>query len=97
MSKVKVTSNHRVEIPIDNFIRGYGRRTLDDNEIQNKANIIIAQIKRHIDIDNSPIYLYDVDFICSYCGYVWDVDEDGCPYCCDRAMYEWELCNRGNT
>ena len=28
---------------------------------------------------------------CEYCDLEWDLDIDGCPCCCDKAMDEWKL------
>ncbi|MFA5379311.1 MAG: hypothetical protein WC455_26380 [Dehalococcoidia bacterium] len=28
--------------------------------------------------------------LCSFCGFEWDVDENGCPLCCDEAIAECE-------
>jgi hypothetical protein len=27
---------------------------------------------------------------CSFCHYAWEVDEKGCPVCCNAAVEEWE-------
>lgn len=28
--------------------------------------------------------------VCSFCGATWEVDDDGCPVCCDAAVKEWD-------
>ena len=32
----------------------------------------------------------DKAIVCEHCGYDWEVDDDGCPACCDKAVEEWE-------
>lgn len=37
-------------------------------------------------------------FLCSYCGWEWELDKDGCPTCCDRAIKDHETqqqCDKG--
>lgn len=31
---------------------------------------------------------------CSFCGYTWDTDDNGCPLCCQKAIDEWELARK---
>jgi hypothetical protein len=28
---------------------------------------------------------------CSHCGYLWEVDAEGMPVCCEKAIVEFEL------
>lgn len=32
---------------------------------------------------------YDTYDYCEFCNRKWDVDDDGCPGCCNKAMEEW--------
>lgn len=48
------------------------------------------QIKRHVDNVRSVEIDYDTQEICSHCGYEWELDEDGVPTCCNKAIEELE-------
>lgn len=68
-------------------------RTLED-----KAKQLEAWAKEFHDFirdhrSQDPVYLNierEYQDQCSFCSYVWEVDEDGCPLCCDEAIEEWK-------
>jgi hypothetical protein len=35
--------------------------------------------------------------LCTHCGYEWEIDENGCPVCCDKAIKEWEQAQKENA
>lgn len=40
-----------------------------------------------------PVYLTverEYEDQCSFCHYTWEVEENGCPLCCNAAEEEWE-------
>ena len=52
---------------------------------------ISAQIKRHVDNIESVHLEWDDIERCVYCDYEWEEDpETGEPYCCNKAVDEWE-------
>jgi hypothetical protein len=54
---------------------------------------IIQEIKRHVDGVGSAYWECDTRHECSFCGYEWDVDEIGCPLCCQDAIDEFNEAN----
>jgi len=34
------------------------------------------------------------DSVCSFCGALWEVDEQGRVWCCDAAVSEWKAAER---
>lgn len=45
-------------------------------------------IQRHCDVAEVLIH-WDAETVCSFCDYSWEVNEDGCPVCCDAAIKEF--------
>ena len=38
---------------------------------------------------------FDSEYICEFCGYTWEEDEDGEPMCCGKAQEEFNK-NKNN-
>lgn len=48
-------------------------------------------IKDHRSQD--PVFLSverEYEAQCSFCGYSWETEDNGCPVCCQKAIDEWE-------
>ena len=58
-------------------------------ELQRDCETIVKEIKRHIDNIQSVTVEYDTEELCSFCNERWEIDEDGCPTCCNAAINEW--------
>lgn len=48
------------------------------------------EIRRHVDGVGSAQVCWTTRYVCSYCGYEWEEDEDGVPVCCQAAIDEFE-------
>lgn len=57
---------------------------------ERRCKEIMEQVKRHVDEVQYVHIDYDAHEHCSFCGYVWDIDEQGVPLCCDEAVLEHE-------
>jgi len=51
---------------------------------------IARQVKRHIDGVGYVAVVWDSREVCSFCGYDWEVDENGVPLCCEKAVEEYK-------
>jgi len=50
---------------------------------------IADEIKRHVDNIGCVSVEHDTRYVCEYCGYEWEEDENGVPLCCVKAEEEW--------
>jgi hypothetical protein len=83
MKKI-VRENYRIEI-IPNF--GWLQKTHKNyTEVMDE---IEKSIIRHIDRIGCIFKKFDEMECCEFCSYPWELDENGCPVCCDRAVEEW--------
>ena len=90
--KKKVLTDLRVvcEPPSYFWLR---HRTLEDQAIAwekwcKEFNAFIRDHRSQDPVDLSVERVYEEQ--CSHCGYAWEVDEDGCPMCCEEAVQEWK-------
>lgn len=102
--------NFRIEIPIPG--RDLLGNDLEGTVIQRKARLLIAEIKRHIDLPAGAPYLAaDSHEKCPLCGLDWEVatyadakiSEDdppllkGEPVCCTAAQDAWRASRKAPT
>ncbi len=58
--------------------------------VKNICETIKQQITRHAD-EIGDIYIeWDTLVECEYCGWGWELDGEGIPVCCNKAIEEWE-------
>jgi len=57
---------------------------------QQTCKDMIKDIERHVDGIEDIYQTHDMRYECSYCGYEWEEDENGCPVCCQKAIDDWE-------
>ena len=62
---------------------------LTEDRIKSMCDDIALQIRRHVDVGDVHVTC-DTSIVCEYCGYGWELDEDGIPACCDKAIEEAE-------
>ena len=95
--KIKHYDNWRVEIEIPTH-RVFLRDEKSAREAERDADDIVEQVKRHVDHEGGVTVQYDAKDVCSFCGYDWEVveegeeDEDypvGMPACCTEAQEEF--------
>ena len=85
---MKVRDNFRVVIDVDrSFLFGRSRKE-NEAALEDRANDVIADVKRHVD-GFEQVYI-ETDFVCEHCGYGWETDDTGMPQCCQKAIDEWE-------
>lgn len=74
----------------DNFFGNKSDEQIEKDYL-NRCKDIADQIKRHVDDVDSVEVDYDAEEpVCSHCNLDWDIDEDGCPTCCNKAIEEFE-------
>ena len=87
--KITKRVNFRVEVfPSLFLIKG------DEERIMQRTKVLLGDIKRHIDFDTAEVN-WDTETTCSFCGYEWEEDENGCPVCCNKAVDEWAKSKEG--
>lgn len=100
MAKIKEKSNFRVIVE-PKGLGDYGgirvsdsmfHKTQQDREkaYERRCKEIIDQIKRHVDEVGRMEIDYDTEETCSHCKLTWELDENGVPVCCDKAIEEHE-------
>lgn len=57
---------------------------------------VAKSVKRHVDNVDDIQCEYDTLDLCEFCGREWEVDEDGFPNCCQKAIDEHEGSDYGN-
>ena len=100
---MKITRNTNVHVAIYPTPPGcfpglasVGRGEWKEGEAEAACKEILAQIHRHVDGCSGArgellgYVMHDVEETCSHCGLEWEVDDDGCPVCCDAAVEEYE-------
>ena len=48
---------------------------------------LAESIRRHCDTSKADV---EHDVVCSFCESMWEVSENGCPLCCQKAVDEFE-------
>ena len=56
--------------------------------VENICNSIKTQIMRHVDECGSVRVVWDTLTTCEHCGFEWELDEEGIPTCCNKAIDE---------
>lgn len=87
--KINRTSNYRVVVYVDDCYMSHSQMLQELQRIK-------SQIERHVDgCSGRNAYgvqtEYTVEHVCSFCGYRWELDDEGIPCCCDKAIKEFEL------
>jgi hypothetical protein len=99
MAKVIKKSNFRVVVEPKRLGDYGGIRTSDsflrkpdqiEKDYQRRCDEIAEEIKRHVDNVGSVEVNYDTEEVCGHCQREWEVDDEGCPTCCDKAIQEFE-------
>lgn len=90
--KVITKSNYRVIIEPNTGHYFFRRSQEEISEEEKKiCKEIEDQVRRHVDNFSRVDIDCDTDITCSYCKLAWEVDkETGEPFCCSRAVEEWE-------
>ena len=76
--RITKSENQRIEV----YLHDYRESTVAR---------VMREIKKHVDDIAGVSYRRDIKECCSHCGYGWEVDEDGSPLCCNKAIEEWKL------
>jgi len=94
MSKVEAYSNYRLVV-----YPALWRSTIEKNHPANAktCNDLEKSILRHCDDVDSISVEWDSVYVCSDCGWTWEVDENGEPMCCQKAADEWKAAQQANT
>ena len=91
MSKVKVLADCVIEVDPPSHIYRWARDVEDQARLlQEWIDDFHSFIRDHRSQD--PVYLsvkriYEEK--CEHCRYIWDVDADGVPQCCNKAQEEF--------
>ncbi len=60
-------------------------------ELQRRVNDFHEFIRDHRSQDLVELQIKKIyQVTCEFCGYEWDIDAEGCPCCCEKAINEWE-------
>jgi len=84
--KKQIHKNYRVECRVSDYYEKRG----DHKSLWRELNALADEIKRHVDGAESVDIEFDEVVVCEFCNSEWEIDEDGCPCCCDKAQEEWE-------
>lgn len=72
---------------------GYGTPEYWDalaSALENEAKDLMEFIHDHRSRDAYQITIErEYEEQCPFCGYRWEIAEDGLPVCCDKAQEEW--------
>lgn len=87
-----------IDIDIDKCYRGFGPSRQKEYEQmtpekwKGRAESLIEEVKRHVSYHENysgVSFRYDnLRDVCSHCGYDWELDENGLPACCQKAIDE---------
>lgn len=79
--KKTINKNYRVEVYPVYYSENHKHCVATLKEIE-------KDIIRHVDgFDNTDIE-WDTKEVCEFCEYEWEIDEDGLPMCCQKAVKE---------
>lgn len=84
---MRIPWNYRVIVQVDGEMRTPSVKSAE--WFKRDAEKLAYRIPAALDDVLSAVVEYDL--ICSSCHEIWDVDDDGCPACCDKAVDEWAL------
>lgn len=83
---MKVTTKENIRLEV----MAYEPYTKSESVIIDALKNIEKQIERHVDNVQATNIVWDSVDRCSHCQEVWEEDDEGCPVCCNKALYEWE-------
>ncbi len=86
MAKKTKSENWRVTINPDDKYCHYWK----DKEYREACGEIISQVKRHVDGIGWMGVERDTVEVCEHCGHGWELDAEGWPTCCQKAIDEVE-------
>lgn len=87
MSKIVKKSNPKIVVEIATHVYGIA---LSEETLKRDLKEAVEQIKRHVDNIRSADIEWDIEEICSHCGYGWEIDEETKePVCCQKAIDEF--------
>ena len=96
MSDAELTTERVVKAEVVLDLNLYASRfaptPYTDDQLRRKAELLIQEIRRHIDIDDVDTLDFRLTCcdVCSFCGSVWEPNTFGCNLCCEMHMIEWE-------
>ena len=103
MSKIKTCDGISViiDLDIDKCYRGFwpSRREeykkMTPDKWRDRAESLIEEVKRHVSYHENysgVSFRYDnLRDACSHCGCDWELDEEGLPVCCQKAIDETNM------
>ena len=82
--------NYRVVIDVPQHRWIDSKKTQENHErlMYDECRQLVDDIKRHIDTEEKPTI--ESTTVCKFCEYPWEVDTEGRPVCCDKAVSEWQ-------
>jgi len=97
VSKIRTCDGAEVVISLDDntmYISGLNSKKDPIKYWRNAAEEIVRAANRHLRDENhfksvSWTFVNSRD-VCSHCGYDWEVDDEGYPCCCQKAIEEFE-------
>lgn len=84
--KERVVTSAYVKVELDT--RMWGGKFPPYRSVAAKANDLMKEIQRHVDIPADIDWECETEDICGFCGRDWDCGLAG-PQCCDKAKAEW--------
>lgn len=90
--KKKVLTNVKVVADVDRGI--FYAKTLDDyaKQAESLAREFNDFVRDHRSMDWVTLHVErEYEEQCEHCGYVWELDKDGLPTCCQKAIDEYSL------
>ena len=91
--KKKIITDLKVVCDPPDFGYWFRQRTIEQQakELDSWAREFNAFIRDHRSQDGVQLSIErEYADVCSHCEYDWEVDESGCPVCCQKAIDEWE-------
>lgn len=82
LMKKTINENYRLEVrPGTWYSKDHKRSVAILSDIK-------ESIERHVDDVASAEMEWDMKEICEFCKYEWELDDDGLPMCCQKAVKE---------
>lgn len=92
--KKKVLIDARVIADVSRGINSWGHRTPEQyaKQLESLASEFNDFVRDHRSMDWVTLEVErEYQDQCEHCGYEWELDSDGVPTCCDKAINEHEL------
>lgn len=90
--KKRVLTGVKVVADVDRAIRF--SKSVDDyaKQAESLAREFNDFVRDHRSMDWATLSVErEYEDQCEHCGYIWELDSDGVPTCCDKAINEHEL------